>query len=73
MAREASALLARTAAAPGEPSTASDVYAFGVIVWEVITQRVPWSNEVSGKFPLKRIMHKVGPRTRGCRSASLCA
>ena len=56
---ESSKMMAQTSVKPGEPSTASDVYAYGVIVWETITQRVPWSNDISGEFPLKRIFHKI--------------
>ena len=57
--REAGRWAAATEPEAGVPSTFSDVYSYGVVVWETITQRMPWSNEVSGAFPLKRIMYKL--------------
>ena len=57
--REAGLWASATAPEAGVPSTYSDVYSFGVVVWETITQRKPWSNEVSGLFSLKRIKYKL--------------
>ena len=34
-------------------TTASDVYAFGVIVWETITKRVPWEGKTPPQITLK--------------------
>ena len=36
-----------------EVSCASDVYAFGVIVWETLTKRVPWDGKTPPQISVK--------------------
>lgn len=47
-------------------SKKSDVYSYGIIVWEVITQEVPFSEVVSYALPFKVAEGEVGNSNIHC-------